>query len=813
MKLSTKWLKDYLDIDLGKDQLSEILTLIGLEVEGIEEVESVKGGLAGVTIGQVMTCEKHPDADKLSLAMVDLGGEEPVQIVCGAPNVAAGQKVAVATVGTILYDSDNEPFKIKKGKIRGAVSMGMICAEDELGLGAGHDGIMVLDAAAQVGSAAATYFGIESDIVYDIGLTPNRSDATCHIGCAEDLYAYLKINHGYKSSVKRPSISSFDVKHTSKPFDVEVSDLGACPRYSAVTIDNITVGPSPEWMQQRLQAIGVRPISNVVDITNFILHELGQPLHAFDYDKVAGQRIIVRKLEAGTRFTTLDEKERVLRAEDLMICDGDNSPMCIAGVYGGMSSGVTADTKTILLESAHFEAGGIRRTSTKHGLRTDAAKVYEKGSDPSITAFALKRAALLLVKYAGGVIASDVIDVYPQEIVPAEVYLKYSKVRSLIGADISEEEIQNILRAMKMEIQAVDDGTIKVLVPTNKSDVFRDVDLIEEILRIYGFNRIDIPTKITSTITHREAPNKQAITNIVAEMLSSHGYHEMMGLSLIPSQLYDSLGIVEDQQLVSINNTSNIHLDIMRPEMMLSGLLSVVHNHNRQQLGVKLYEYGKTYLAEADAYQETEYLTIMISGPVAKESWRSDHKRSADFYDVKQAVHLVLDRLGISTYQVSELDDARYDYGLHYHRGPKTIARFGAVAAQLADRLGAKTDVYYAELPVQELILAVSNKKETTVPISKYPSMRRDLALVLDDQVEYGAIEAIAKKAGKKLLQSINLFDIYKSEKQLGKGKKSYAVSFTFEDVEKTLKDKDVDKIMHSLMTTYQQQLGAEIRS
>lgn len=812
MQLSTNWLKDYLKFDLSRDELSEILTLIGLEVEGEEEVEEIKGGLTGVKIGKILTCEKHPNADKLNVTTVDLGGE-PVQIVCGAPNVKVGQKVPVATVGTLLYDDKGESFKIKKGKIRGEVSEGMICAEDELGLGDSHEGIMVLNEDAEIGSNASDYFNISSDFVYEIGLTPNRSDATCHMGCAEDLCAYLKVNKGFTGDVKRPSVSDFDVKRTIKPIKVSVENVEACPRYTGVVIDNVQIGPSPEWMQKRLNAIGVRPISNIVDITNFILHELGQPLHAFDYDKIAKQHVIVKNLAQGTTFLSLDEKERSLDAADLIICDGNEKPMCIGGVFGGLDSGVTDATTTIFLESAHFNAGSIRKSSTRHGLRTDAAKVFEKGSDPNITEYALKRAALLIQEYAGGEIASEVVDIYPNPIGPREIHIKYEKINNLIGADISQDEVHTILRAMNMEISPVDEKSIKVKVPTNKADVVRDVDLIEEILRIYGFNKIEIPSKVSSTLSFRNKPDKNKIKNTIADHLSSIGFHEMMGLSLIESKFYDEVLPIGEEQRVYINNTSNIHLDIMRPEMMLSGLLSVLRNHNRQQLRVRLFEMGRAYLQIEDGFQEDEYITIFMSGPAEKESWKSTNKKDVDFYDIKQTVASLFQRLGINGYQVDEVEDARFNYGLKYFRGKQTLARFGQVSSDIANKIALKTDVFYAEMPIVSLMAALKNKKDTTLPISKYPSMRRDLALVVDKSVTYSEMEAIAKKTGKKLLKEVNLFDVYENKEQLGEGKKSYAVSFKFEDVEKTLKDKEVEKIMKQMIQNYESKLGALIRS
>jgi len=811
MKTSLSWLKKYVDLDLEINELSEILTTIGLEIEGVDEVEMIEGGLRGVVVGHVKTCEKHPDADKLSLTTVNVGGESDLQIVCGAPNVAEGQKVLVATIGTTLYNGD-EPWKIKKGKIRGQVSEGMICAEDELGLGSSHDGIMVLPDDSKIGMAAAEYFDIESDTVFDIGLTPNRSDATSHLGVAKDVCAYLKINHGYTKDVKEPDVSNFSVAYNSFPIDVEVKDKEACPRYSGLTLTGVKVGESPDWMQKHLTAIGVRPISNIVDITNFVLHELGQPLHAFDADKIAGKKIVVKKAEKGEKFLSLDEKERSLHEEDLMICDGYEKGMCIAGVFGGLNSGVTDTTTNIFLESAHFNAGNTRRTSTRHLLRTDAAKVFEKGSDPNITVFALKRAAQLMVEYADATIASDIVDIYPTEIKPKEITLSYSKVKRLIGTDITPEEIHNILRAMEMEITPVNDEQIIVNVPTNKADVIRDVDLVEEILRIYGFNKIPIPTKVSSTLSFSEYPSKRKIKETVANHLAGQGYNEMMGLSLIESKKYEEIYPLDEASFVYINNTSNIHLDIMRPELMLSGLTSVLHNHNRQQHDVRLFEYGKSYLKTEDDFQETEYLTVFISGKRRLESWRHDFKPAVDFFDIKNAVNAVLERLGISGFQMSESEDKRFSYGLQYHRGPATLAEFGEVDSSILSKMGFKTSVFYAEIPVKMLVKSAKNVKNTVSEISKYPSVRRDLALVVDKNIKFEDIQKLAVKADKKILKDINLFDVYTNEEHVGKGKKSYAVSYLFEDTTQTLKDGAVDKVMKKLMGSYTHQLGAVIR-
>jgi len=811
MKTSLSWLRRYIDIDLSIDDLSDVLTTIGLEVEGIDEVEMIQGGLKGVVVGEVKTCEKHPDADKLKVTTVNVGGEEDLQIVCGAPNCAAGEKVLVATLGTTLYNAD-EPWKIKKGKIRGQLSEGMLCAEDELGLGESHDGILLLPKDTKVGTPAAEHFNIESDTVFDIGLTPNRSDATSHFGVAKDVCAYLKINHNYTSDAKEPDVSAFSEGHNSQTIEVEVKDKEACPRYSGVLLTDVKIGESPEWMQKYLKAIGVRPISNIVDITNFVLHELGQPLHAFDADKIRGNKIIVQKASSGDKFLSLDETERTLHEDDLMICDGDGKGMCIAGVFGGLNSGVQDETTSIFLESAHFEAGSIRRTSTRHLLRTDAAKVYEKGSDPNITVMALKRAALLMVEYAGATIASEVVDEYPTEIKPVEITLSYAKVNRLIGTNVTPEEIHNILRAMYMEITPVNEEQIKVNVPTNKADVTRDVDLIEEILRIYGFNKIPIPTKVSSTLSFTEFPSKRMIKETIANYLSAQGLNEMMGLSLIESKNYREVLPLDDNDLVYINNTSNIHLDIMRPEMMVSGLLSVLHNHNRQQQDVRLYEFGKSYKKTEEDFEEIEYLTIFLSGKRRAESWRHDFKSQVDFFDLKKTINSALGRLGVSSYQISESEDERFIYGLKYHRGPNTLVEFGQVDSEILMKLGIKSNVFYAEIPIKGLVKAAKGVKNTVKVISKYPSMRRDLALVVDKSVKFEAIQKIATKVDKKLLQEINLFDVYTNEEHIGKGKKSYAVSYLFEDVTKTLNDKEVDKIMKKMIGSYEHQLGAEIR-
>ncbi len=813
MKISLNWLKSYLPLEMDPTQIGEILTDIGLEVEGMDQVETIKGGLEGLVIGKILTCEKHPDADKLQITTVNVGSEEPLHIVCGAPNCAAGQTVVVATHGTVLYPAEGDSFKIKKGKIRGQVSEGMICAEDEIGLGTSHDGIIVIEEEVKAGTPAKDYFKVDTDIVYEIGLTPNRCDATSHLGVAEDLLAYLKINHDYEGQVETPNLVNFQVRAETLKFNVEVLNEEDCPRYSGITISEIEVGESPQWIKDRLNAIGVRPINNVVDITNYVLQEYGQPLHAFDADKVEGNKIIVDNLPKGTKFVTLDEKERTLSATDLMICDGNKKGMCIAGVFGGIHSGVTDGTKNIFLESAHFSAGSIRRTSTSHLLRTDAAKVFEKGSDPNITIKALKRAALLLEEYANGKISSEIIDIYPKEITPKEVELHYSKVNSVIGVEIPKDSVHNILSAMKMELKPIDNESILVKVPTNKCEVLREADLIEEVLRIYGFNKVPIPTTIKSSISYKSYPSKRDIKETISNFLSSNGFNEMMGLSLIESKNVLPQLNIDDSELVYINNTSNIHLNIMRPEPLVSGLVSVVHNHNYAQRDLALYEFGKTYKKDGEGFAEKEYLSMFLTGNQNIEHWENSSASQSDLYAVKKWVNWILERIGISSYQVEELANDKWDYGMSYKRGKDNIVSFGLVNHELSKAMEIKQDVYSAIFDMETILKFGSKNKLKVDEISKFPAMRRDLALVLDEGVTFDKVETISKKLKSKILKQISLFDVYKSEEHLGKGKKSYAVKFMFQDLNNTLKDKAVDKEINQLVKSFETELGASIRS
>jgi phenylalanyl-tRNA synthetase beta chain len=728
--------------------------------------------------------------------------------------VAKGQKVLVATVGTELHPmGSEEPLKIKKGKIRGEVSAGMICAEDELGIGVSHEGIMVLPEDAPVGQDAKTYLNIETDYVYEIGLTPNRSDATAHLGVAKDLAAALQINYDLTSGVKLPDVDHFKVDNTNHPIEVEVRNYEACPRYAGVTITDLKIAPSPDWLKNRLEVIGVRSINNVVDITNFILHELGQPLHAFDLEKVGAHKIIVETLPEGTKFQSLDEVERSLSAEDLMICDGNEKGMCIGGVFGGLGTGVTDGTTSIFLESAHFNPQYIRRSSMRHNLRTDAAKVFEKGSDPNIAVYALKRAAMLMQELAGGKVSSEIIDLYPAPILPKQIEVKYQYINDLIGVDMSHNEIRAILEAMEMELVADSDTAFTVSVPTNKSDVLRPADIAEEVLRIYGLNRVPIPGSIHTAVTVSPKPDPVAMRNTISDYLSANGFNEMMGLSLSQSKYYkEILPSIPEEALVYINNTSNVHLDIMRPEMLFSGLEAILHNQNRQSQDVKLYELGKSYQHNDDKIVETEHLSLFMAGNRVSESWIDTGKVATDFYTLKAYAKNVMSRLGYQGYQEKAIHDEVFAYGLQWHRGPQVLVEMGLVHPKLAKTLGIKNEVFYAVFNWSLLFKGLKKHKVQYQAVSKFPNMRRDLALVIDKHVKFADIEGIARKTVKKLLKDINLFDVYENEEQLGKDKVSYAVSFIFEDPNKTLRDKEVDKVINQLIRNYETKLGAVIR-
>jgi len=808
MKISYNWLKSYLDFDLPVEKLSEVLTDIGLEVEGIQPWESIKGGLNGLIVGHVLSAEKHPNADKLKTTKVDLGNGEPVDIVCGAPNVEAGQKVIVAPVNTMIYPLDGEPFKIKKAKIRGEVSEGMICAEDEIGLGKSHDGIMVLADSNKPGTPINQIFEVENDHIIEIGLTPNRNDAFSHIGVAKDLKAAFKINMQSNNQVKFPDVSAFPAVNATSPISVNFIDETKCWRYAGLYLSNIEIKESPNWLKNKLMAVGVRPISNVVDITNFILHELGQPLHAFDADKIEGNEINVKSLQAGTPFLALDEKEYKLTADDLVICNA-NKGMCIAGVFGGIKSGVTDNTKNIFLEAACFEPINTRKTSFHHLLRTDAAQRFEKGVDPNNTIYALKRAALLLQELAGATIEHQIVDVYPSEIKPKEIEVDTNYIRTVIGADISNSEMTDILKAMEMEVKEEGENKLKIKVPTDKFDVTRQADIVEEILRIYGFNKVPVPSRVHASLSYQKKPDAIEIENNIANLLVSNGFLEAMNLSISNSKHYENLDW-NGGTIIPLLNSLNADLDMMRGTMLYGGLDSIKHNINRQNNDLKLFEYGSIYWKNKDKFKESKQLAIFCSGNAQLESWKTNDEPT-DFYNLKSILNKIFNLLGIDKYETVESTNSSFDFGLTYVLNNKTIAEAGLVNQKTLSHFDIKQAVYFADINWTYILKTLKNKKIKYSEISKFPMVRRDLALMIDDAIEFGSIKSIAEKNVKHILKSVNLFDIYKGDK-MEAGKKSYAVSFHFQDDKKTLTDKQVDKIMKQLISKFETEIGASLR-
>lgn len=818
MRVSLNWLKNYTDICLDPEKVSEVLTEIGLEVEGMETCDAVPGGLRGFVIGEVLTCERFEVKEKkLSLCTVDIGADTPSQIVCGASNVDRRQKVVVATIGTTLYNADGSPlFQISSKKTYGHLSEGMICAEDEIGIGHSHDGILILDTNLPNGTPAGEYFKLESDIVFEVGLTPNRSDATSHIGVAKDLAAALKINYGHTGTVHLPSVEDFVVKNTENSVSVKVENSLSCPRYAGIVISGIEVKESPEWLKSKLTSIGVNTRNNIVDITNFVMHELGQPLHAFDLNQISGKEIRVKNLPEGTAFTTLKKNEQgenvtvKLSAEDLMICDGLDKPLCIAGVIGSPDSGVSENTTAIFLESAHFNPMSTRRSGTRHNTRTDSSKIFEKGSDPNSCVYALKRASLLIQKLAGGQVSSAITDIYPDPIEPRRIPVSFRNIKRLLGEEIPVASILEILSALGIGIDNVDKDGLTAIVPTNKADVLREVDVIEEILRIYGFNKVAIPRQVKSTISESTKPNPVQIRNMASAQLAAMGFHEAMSLSLSQSAYYTESGISKNE-LVYIANSINQHLDIMRPKMLFSGLEAIAHNQNRQNPDLKLFEFGKTYLKKEGSYSESNHLAIFLTGKKKPESWL-EKDSDATYYTLKGIVEALLARLGLSNYQVSEAKNDDFSYALQIHRGPQIWVQFGKIKGSLTKMMDIRQTVYYADFHWDALLNAL--KKSATVfrEPSKFPSVRRDLALVIDEKTHFEEIRMIAQKTAKDLLKEVNLFDVFQDENKLGAGKKSYAVSFVFEDSNKTLSDKDIDQIMNPLMKQYEEKLGALIR-
>jgi phenylalanyl-tRNA synthetase beta chain len=809
MRISYNWIKQFIKTDLKSEEIADILTDLGLEVEGVDAFESLKGGLQGVVIGHVLTCEKHPDADKLKITTVDLGdGNAPVQIVCGAPNVAAGQKVPVATIGTKLFDKEGNAFEIKKGKIRGQESHGMICAEDELGLGESHDGIMILDAALQPGTPAAKVFDIETDEVFEIGLTPNRADAMSHMGVARDLRAGL-LQRGTSFEFITPSASNFNVDKRTLKIDVTVADSKLVPRYCGVTISEITVKPSPSWLQNKLKAIGLTPKNNVVDVTNYVLHELGQPLHAFDAAHIEGNKINVSTVAAGTKFVTLDDVERTLHEEDVMICDA-NGPLCIAGVFGGKTSGVSETTTAIFLESAYFNPVSVRKTAKRHGLNTDASFRFERGIDPNITEYALKRAALLIQEVAGGEITSDLIDVYPKKIDDFSVFINYQKVNSIIGEEIKPETIKKIIASLDIKISSISDTGLGLIIPAYRVDVTREIDVIEEILRVYGYNNIQIPGKLNATVANAARTEEFNIQNHTASQLCALGFNEMMANSLTtPDYVALSEQLEAAHNVVMLNPLSN-DLSAMRQSLLFSALEAVAFNCNRRRTDLKFFEFGKSYHNTTEGYLEEKHLTLTLSGNKNNESWLNAQEKS-DFFLLKGYVMAVISRLGLDQ-KVTSLPFTNdvFSEGMALAIGKEVIVEFGVVKKLIIKHFDIKQEVLYTDFNWGKMQKYISNTiKYTDIP--KYPEVRRDFALLVDENVQFKQIYTLAKQTEKSFLKEVNLFDVYQGA-NLPEGKKSYAVSFILQDDSKTLTDTQIDKIMSKLQGNFESQLGASLR-
>jgi phenylalanyl-tRNA synthetase beta chain len=821
MKVSLNWIRVLLDLHKTPPEIADILTALGLEVEGLETVKPSLVDLDKVRSGLVLSCERIPETDHLSATTVDVGDGVIRSIVCGAPNVAAGQKVFVALPGANVFSKDGELFTIGERKVKGIPSQGMICAVDELGVGSDHSGILVLPPDTALGISAADWYEQAPDTIIEIGLTPNRADATNHAGVARDLAAYLRVQEGAIAPLHLPDVSTFPAPKTQVPITVEVLDAVACPRYTGVSITGIQVAESPEWLKNRLLALGQRPINNVVDVTNFVRMELGQPLHAFDIAAIGGHKIQVNTLPEGTIFKALDDTERRLFAEDLMICDGNAQPMCIGGVFGGADSGVKDGTTQVFLESAWFNAKSIRRSMLRHNLRTDAAWSFEKGVDPNGCLYALKRAALLICELTGGEIASEIVDFYPQPVAPARVPVRYQRINQLIGVDLGTDKIKQILTALEIGIEADTADGLTAVIPTNKPDVTREADVVEEVLRVFGLDNVPVPAQFRTSMEVSQRPTPDALRNIAADFLAANGFNECMSLSLSNSANHlgeQALFPVEQDQLVFVHNTANQGLDCMRPTMLFSALDTILRNQNRQNADLRLFELGKTYLRKPNSeegkarFSEVARMSICMSGAYQGESWQPSSKSKVDFYSLKALVQNLLARFGVGGYQETVLQEAPYQYALKYHRGPQELVTFGAVLPSILKKMDIKNPVFFADFNIDNLFKAVGSNKIQFTELNKYPTVRRDLALVLDQAVSFGDIKQLAGKTAKKMLKDINLFDVFEDESKLGVGKKSYAVSFTFEDPEKTLQDKDIDHLMQQLQQAFETKLNAGIR-
>jgi len=815
MKISYNWIKQYTNFDLSPTELAVILTNTGLEVEGIEEYESIKGALDGICVGEVLECNPHPDADRLSLTKVNIGAGEILPIVCGAPNVAQGQKVAVAVTGTTLY-SEDDSFTIKKTKIRGEVSQGMICAEDELGIGTDHEGILVLDPSVVPGQPLSEIIPVEKDTVFEIGLTPNRIDGACHIGTARDIVAFLNLDQ-QKTILNIPDISAFEVDNNSLNISVKIENTEACTRYSGVSISGIEIKESPDWLKNRLRAIGLNPINNIVDITNYVLQETGQPLHAFDADLITGNKVIVKTLPEKTDFVTLDEEKRELTNQDLMICNS-NEGMCIAGVFGGLKSGVSQNSKNIFLESACFNPVWVRKTAKHHGLSTDSSFRFERGTDPNGTIFALKRAALLIKKLAGGKIASDIQDIYPTEIKPYPVFLKWSNLNRLVGIEIPRETVIQILELLDIHIvQKTSDG-LKLEVATYRVDVKREADVVEEILRIYGYNNIGISDHVNSTLSYAPKPDPELFENLIAEQLVAQGFNEIMANSLTKINYYNDLPGFDPENVVELVNPLSNDLKVMRRTLLYGGLESILLNQNHRRLNLRLFEFGNIYKINkpeksyaVEGYAEARKLALFLTGSKITENWKIKQEK-ASFFQLKGIALGILERLGLKNADLicENLSNEILIEGLQYSLNNKEVMIIGQVHSKITKHFELDQEVFYADFHWNNL-LSLLNSRVKYKEIPKYPEVRRDLALVIDNSTTFQEIRKLAFHVEKKFLKSVNLFDVFESEK-LGAGKKSYAISFILQDERKTLTDKQIDKVMKSLISALDQKLGAKLR-
>ncbi len=801
MKISYNWLKEYIDFDQNPRELGEILTQTGLEVEGIERVEKIPGGLAGIVVGEVKSCEQHPNADKLKVTKVDIGADQLSDIVCGAPNVAAGQKVLVATVNSTIYPTKGEPFKIKKAKIRGEVSEGMICAEDEIGLGTEHDGIMVLDTDLANGTPAIQLFETGEDHILEIGLTPNRGDATSHMGTARDLKAF------FKREITLPTVNDFETKKEN-PIKVTVEDHEACPRFSGIYIKGIEVKPSPDWLQWKLRSIGLEPINNIVDISNYVLHSIGQPNHMYDADEIAGDEIIVKYLPKKTKFVTLDEKERELSDKDLMVCNGKSEGMCIAGVFGGLKSGVKDATKNIFLESAYWHPDGIRSTAQYHTLSTDASFRYERGTDPEMTIPAVKLATSLILELAGGEVASDIVDIYPKKIEPKEIDITFQNFHWLIGKELPNERIIEILNWLDIKTENVTETGFKAVVPPYRSDVTRPADLVEEVLRIYGFNEIELETEIATDYLaefHEHEPYR--IQEDLSKFLAGKGYSEILTNSLTSPDFYKKFPLGSEP--VPMLNPSSEDLAVLKTSPVYTALQSIAYNINRKSSNLKFFEFGRTYEKPGEDYLETEWLTIYLTGKTTDNNWQ-DENRDVSFHDLSNDVQSMFKYAGIRRFNSIPEENPQFSYELTFKKNGQSLGTVGRLNDQLLRIVGIKQEVFCAQLNWEVLKKLYKSDIEFE-PIPKYPEVKRDLSLVIDKKVSYAQIEDLAFKQEKKLLNRINLFSVYEGEK-IEKGKKAYAISFFLQDKFKTLTDKQIDRTMNGLMSLYERELGAVIR-